>query len=47
MLESPWALAITFSAVMVLVIDLDRPSMSLFKMNQQLMVDLQNRMNPT
>ncbi len=42
-----WTLAITFSAVMVLVIDLDRPSMSLFKMNQQLMVDLQNRMNPT
>jgi len=40
-----WTLAITFSAVMVLVTDLDRPRTSLFKMNQQLMVELQNRMN--
>ena len=42
-----WTLAITFSAVMMLVTDLDRPRMSLFKMNEQLMVELQNRMNPT
>jgi len=41
-----WTLAITFSAVMMLVMDLDRPRMSLFKMNQQLMVELQNRINP-
>jgi hypothetical protein len=40
-----WTLAVTFSAVMMLVTDLDRPRMSLFKMNQQLMVELQNRMN--
>jgi hypothetical protein len=39
-----WTLAITFSAVMALVTDLDRPNMSLFRMNQQLMVELENRM---
>jgi len=39
-----WTLAITFSAVMSLVTDLDRPNMSLFRMNQQLMVELENRM---
>ena len=39
-----WTLAITFSAVMSLVTDLDRPNMSLFSMNQQLMVELENRM---
>ena len=39
-----WTLAITFSAVMALVTDLDRPNMSLFQMNQQLMVELENRM---
>ena len=39
-----WTLAITFSAVMSLVTDLDRPNMSLFQMNQQLMVELENRM---
>jgi len=42
-----WTLAITFSAVMMLVTDLDRPRMSLFSMNQQLMVELQNRIDPT
>lgn len=40
-----WTLAVTFTVVMVLVTDLDRPRMSLFKINQQLMVELQNRMN--
>jgi hypothetical protein len=40
-----WTLAITFSAVMALVTDLDRPNMSLFSMNQQLMVELHNRMD--
>ena len=39
-----WTLAITFSAVMSLVTDLDRPNMSLFHMNQGLMVELENRM---
>ena len=39
-----WTLAITFSAVMALVTDLDRPNMSLFQLNQQLMVELENRM---
>ena len=40
-----WALAITFAAVMTLVTDLDRPRMSLFKMNESLMVELQNRID--
>jgi len=39
-----WTLAITFSAVMALVTDLDRPNMSLFQLNQQLMVELESRM---
>jgi hypothetical protein len=39
-----WTLAATFSVVMALVMDLDRPNQSLFSMNQQLMVDLHNRM---
>lgn len=38
-----WTLAITFSVVMSLVMDLDRPNQSLFSMNQQLMIDLHNR----
>jgi hypothetical protein len=40
-----WTLAITFSAVMVLITDLDRPNMTLFEMNQQLMVEMENRMD--
>ncbi|MBT8059476.1 MAG: hypothetical protein HKP03_02830 [Xanthomonadales bacterium] len=40
-----WALAVTFSTVMTLVIDLDRPNMTLFQMNQQLMAELENRMD--
>jgi len=40
-----WSLAVTFSVVMALVMDLDRPNQSLFSMNQQLMVDLHNRMS--
>ncbi len=39
-----WVLAITFSAVMILITDLDRPNMTLFQMNQQLMVELEGRM---
>jgi len=39
-----WSLAVTFSVVMALVMDLDRPNQSLFSMNQQLMIDLHNRM---
>jgi hypothetical protein len=40
-----WTLAITFSAVMTLITDLDRPNMTLFQMNQDLMVELQNRIS--
>jgi hypothetical protein len=39
-----WTLAVTFSLVMALVMDLDRPNQTLFSINQQLMVDLHNRM---
>jgi len=39
-----WTLAITFSAVMMLITDLDRPNMTLFQMNQALMVEMENRM---
>jgi len=39
-----WTLAITFSAVMTLITDLDRPNMALSQMNQDLMVELENRM---
>ena len=39
-----WTLAITFSAVMTLITDLDRPNMTLFGINQSLMVELENRM---
>ena len=39
------ALALSFSFVMMLITDLDRPLMSLFQQNQQLMVELQNRMD--
>ncbi len=39
-----WTLAATFSIVMALVMDLDRPNQSLFSLNQQLMVELHNRM---
>jgi hypothetical protein len=38
-----WTLAITFSAVMTLVTDLDRPNMTLFRISDQLMVELKNR----
>jgi hypothetical protein len=40
-----WTLAFAFAAVMTLVTDLDRPQMSLFKMNESLMIELQNRIN--
>jgi hypothetical protein len=40
-----WTLAITFAVVLTLVADLDRPQMRLFKMNQTLMTELQNRIN--
>jgi hypothetical protein len=39
-----WTLAVTFAAVIVLVTDLDRPNMSLFELNQGLMVELEKRM---
>lgn len=39
-----WTLAITFAFVMTLITDLDRPRMTLFKQNQQLMIEMQNRM---
>jgi len=40
-----WTLAATFAVVMTLITDLDRPNMSLFQLNQQLMVELENRMD--
>lgn len=40
-----WTLALTFSVVMALVTDLDRPNMTLFKMNQDLLVELVGRMD--
>lgn len=40
-----WTLAVTFAVVLALVTDLDRPQNSLFKMNQTLMTELQNRIN--
>ena len=40
-----WTLAITFAVVLTLVADLDQPQMKLFKMNQTLMTELNNRIN--
>lgn len=40
-----WSLAITFSAVMALITDLDRPNMSLFHLDQGLMEELESRMD--
>lgn len=40
-----WTLAATFAFVIVLITDLDRPRMSLFHMNQALMVELRDRMD--
>jgi len=40
-----WTLAITFAAVMTLITDLDRPTMTLFELNQQLMVELESRIS--
>lgn len=39
-----WSLALIFSAVLMLVTDLDRPRMSLFTVNQEQMLDLQRFM---
>jgi len=39
-----WTLALTFSVVMTLITDLDRPNMTLFHVNQELMVELENQM---
>lgn len=39
-----WTLAFSFSVVLTLVADLDRPKMSLFSVNQQQMLDLQKSM---
>jgi hypothetical protein len=41
-----WTLAVIFAAVMTLIVDLDRPRMTLFQLNQQLMVELENRLMP-
>lgn len=40
-----WTLALTFAFVMTLIADLDRPRMTFFKLNQDLMVELNNRMD--
>lgn len=39
-----WTLAVCFAFVMMLITDLDRPVMTLFKENKQLMIELQSRM---
>jgi hypothetical protein len=39
-----WTLAVAFAAVIALITDLDRPGMRLFHLNQQLMVELEDRM---
>jgi hypothetical protein len=39
-----WTLAIAFSAVLTLITDLDRPRMTLFQLNQDLMVELERRL---
>ena len=39
------SLAVAFSAVMMLITDLDRPKMSMFEINNQVMVDLAERMD--
>lgn len=40
-----WTLALSFSLVLMLVADLDRPKMSLFSVNHQQMLDLQESMD--
>jgi hypothetical protein len=40
-----WTLAITFAAVLTLITDLDRPRMTLFEVNQQLMFELEARLS--
>lgn len=40
-----WTLALTFAFVMTLITDLDRPRMTFFKLNQDLMVELHSRMD--
>lgn len=39
------SLAVAFSAVIMLITDLDRPMMSMFEINNQIMVDLAERMD--
>ena len=39
-----WSIALTFSLVLVLIIDLDRPNSTLFEMSQDLMTALAQRM---
>ena len=39
-----WTLAITFSAIMTVITYVDRPNMRLFHVNQQLMAELEGRM---
>jgi hypothetical protein len=46
--RSPFAtmtLALAFAAFMMLITDLDRPTPTMFKMNQQVMIDLAERMD--
>jgi hypothetical protein len=40
-----WTLALTFAFVMTLITDLDRPRMTFFKLNQDLMIELHSRMD--
>ena len=38
------SMAVVFSAVIILITDLDRPRMSLFEINNQLMINLHGKM---
>lgn len=40
------ALVVAFSAVMTLIVDLDRPKQGVFRVSQQAMIDLQRSMTP-
>ena len=39
-----YSLAIAFSAVIILITDLDRPRMSMFEINNQIMINLNEKM---
>jgi len=46
-LISGFALILAFSAVLMLITDLERPSQKIFKVSQQMMADLEAKINGT